>query len=192
MIPIMIEDPFDLLPSGTVQPFSAVAGTLLFRTGQIETSVFRVDQGRIALVRVTEEGHRVTIAQAGPGDTLAEASVFAGRFHCDAVALADTTGVRVRGQAVRSALSTDPAFAESLVQRLAFQVREERQRAEIMSIRSARERTFAALVSFGQNGTVTAFAARIGLTQEACSRALAALLAEGRIVRTGRGRYACK
>lgn len=85
-------------------------------------------------------------------------------------------------------LHSRPAFAGAMVRRLAFRVREEPLRAEIMSIRSARERTFAGLASLGQDGTVTAFAARIGLTQEACCRALAALLKDGQIVRTGRGR----
>lgn len=79
----------------------------------------------------------------------------------------------------------------ALMRRLAMQVRTERQRAEIMSIRSAKEKTFVALTCFGQGGTVTAFADRIGLTQDACSRALKALIDEGRVVRLSRGCYAC-
>lgn len=190
MIAIMKDDPFDLLPKEQLRPFRAEAGEPLFRTGQSGTAMLRIDAGRLALLRVSADGHRVTIAQACPGDTLAEASIFADAYHCDCVALTASRGVQVSGSVLRKALRTNPDFAEAVVARLARQVREERQRTEIMSIRSARDRTLAALTCFGQTGTVTAFAAGIGLSQEACSRALAALLADGIITRTGRGRYA--
>ena len=192
MILIMNGDPFDLLPGDALRPFRAEAGELLFRAGQAGTAMFRVDAGRLALLRVSEDGHRVTIAQAGPGDTLAEASVFAEAYHCDCVALTASLGVQVPGSVIRTGLRSNPEFAEAIVARLTTQIRLERQRTEIMSIRSARDRTLAALTCFGQPGTVTAFATSIGLSQEACSRALAELLAEGCITRKGRGRYAIR
>ena len=190
MITIMIDDPFALLPPGRLKAFQVETGTHVFRNGEAGTAMLRVDAGRLALVRVTEDGHRVTIAQAGPGETLAEASIFADAYHCDCVALSPARGVQVEGTVIRDYLRHDADFAEAFVARLALQVREERLRTQIMSIRSARERTFAALTCFGQPDTVTALAASIGLTQEACSRALADLLSEGRITRIARGRYA--
>lgn len=192
MIAIMTDDPFTHIPESGLRPFAIAAGQLLFRRDDPPRELFRVDAGRVALQRVTEDGQRVTIAQAGPGETLAEASLFADNYHCDAIALTDVRGVAVDKAVVRQHLRSDADFAEALVRRLALHLRNERQRAEIMSIRSARERTFAALACFGQSGTITAFAASIGLTQEACSRALAGLVSEGRVVRLGRGRYACR
>lgn len=192
MIAIMTDDPFTHIPESGFRPFAIAAGQLLFRRDDPPRELFRVDAGRVALQRVTEDGQRVTIAQAGPGETLAEASLFAGNYHCDAIALTDVRGVAVDKAVMRQHLRSDADFAEALVRRLALHLRNERQRAEIMSIRSARERTFAALACFGQSGTITAFAASIGLTQEACSRALAGLVSERRVVRLGRGRYACR
>ncbi len=192
MIAIMSDDPFDHIPATALRPFAVDAGQPLFRRDDRPTALYRVDAGRVALHRVTEDGQRVTIAQIGPGETLAEASLFADTYHCDAIAMTETRGVAVDRVVLRQRLRSDPDFAEALVRRLALQVRTERQRAEIMSIRSARDRTFAALACFGQSGTITAFAASIGLSQEACSRALADLVAEGRVMRLGRGRYACR
>lgn len=188
----MTDDPFTHIPATALRPFVIAAGQPLFRREDTPRALFRVDTGRVALQRVTEDGQRVTIAQAGPGETLAEASLFADSYHCDAIALTDAQGVAVDKAVIRQQLRGDLGFAEALVRRLALHLRYERQRAEIMSIRSARERTFAALACFGQSDTITVFAAGIGLSQEACSRALSSLVSEGRVVRLERGRYTCR
>src|SRR5258708_33527620 len=62
------------------------AGAILFRQGDPAVAVYVIEHGRIALVRHTSEGRRVTLFTAGPGESFAEAALFSKAYHCDAVA----------------------------------------------------------------------------------------------------------
>ena len=190
MIAIMIAAPFDRLPASAIRGFDLAPGACLFRQDTPVHGLPLVSSGRLILQRVTEQGQSITICRAGPGETLAEACAFAERYHCDCRAEGAATGHMIEIAALRRHLAEDPGFALALMERLAAQVRQERLRAEVMSIRLARDRVLAALVGFGQDGSLSGFAASIGVSQEACSRALAGLVAEGRVRRVARGRYA--
>ncbi len=192
MITIMIPAPFDQLPDTALRRFDFPAGTRLFTEGAPARALFAIEHGVVHMLRTTVEGQQVVIARAGAGETLAEAALFTDCYHCDAVIREDVTGWRIDRRAVSKALSQGGGFATAICARLAGQVRKERLRCEIMSIRAAEERVFAALVGFGQNGTVTAFAAEIGLSQEACARALTRLVTAGRVEKIARGRYAAR
>ncbi|MBV2360863.1 Crp/Fnr family transcriptional regulator [Thalassococcus sp. CAU 1522] len=188
----MIGPPFDSLPEAALRRVALAQGDRLFAEADRADAIFAIETGSVHLVRVTVEGQRVVIARAGPGATLAEAALFADRYHCDAVAIEPAMAWRIDKSAVLAALRAGGDFAETLCAHLAGQVRQERLRREIIAIRSAEDRVLAALVGLGQPGTVTAFAAEIGLTQEACARALTRLVAAGRVSKVARGRYAAR
>lgn len=59
-------------------------GDYLFRRGEPASAVFAIDRGRLRLERSLEDGTPVTLAVLGPGDGVAEASLFADVYHCDA------------------------------------------------------------------------------------------------------------
>jgi CRP/FNR family transcriptional regulator, dissimilatory nitrate respiration regulator len=90
------------------------------------------------------------------------------------------------------ALRTDAALAEALMARLARQLQELRARMELRNIRSARERVLQYLRlragvhgrSIAVEGQLQDIAAEIGMTREALYRTLAALEAEGCLMRT--------
>lgn len=189
MIAVMIPVPFDRLPDSAFSPFRLERKDRLFAQGATARALVLVETGALTLLRTTEAGHGVVIGRAGPGEILAEASLTAGMYHCDCIAAEPTTGQLIAVAAVRAAMSSDPEFAIQHVARLARHLLAERQRIEIMSIRSAPDRVHAALLAFGQNGSITDMAQRFALTQEACSRALARLVADGRAERVARGRY---
>src|SRR5947207_9585664 len=63
-----------------------VAGATLFRQGDPATAVFVIERGRLAMVRHTPDGRRVTLFTAGAGESFAEAALFSEVYHCDAVA----------------------------------------------------------------------------------------------------------
>src|SRR6516225_11055829 len=93
-------------------------GELLFRQGDPAAAIYRVETGRLRLIRRTIDDHLVILHTAGRGEFFAEASLFADAYHCDAVAAAQSR-VRVYPKAmVMEALRTGPALAEAFMARL--------------------------------------------------------------------------
>jgi CRP/FNR family transcriptional regulator, dissimilatory nitrate respiration regulator len=166
----------------------------LFRQGDPARAIFIVENGRVALVRHSPDGRRLTLFAANAGESFAEAALFAETYHCDAIAESRAAVIEVPKSALQAALRRNVGLAEQLTARLARQVQELRQRLELHGIRSARERVWHKLllllgtrdqaISFDR--PLKAVAAEIGLTHEAFYRALAALTKEGRIRRRGR------
>ena len=185
---------FDDLPP-SLEAASAVrelaAGELLFRQGEPAAAIYRVESGRLRLIRCTVDDHLVILHTARRGEFFTEAALFAEAYHCDAVA-AVPSRVRVYPQAkVMEALRADPALAEAFMARLARQLQDLRARMELRNIRSAKERVLQFLrLRAGQGrsipieGQLQDIAAEIGMTREALYRTLAVLEAEGRLNRT--------
>jgi CRP/FNR family transcriptional regulator, dissimilatory nitrate respiration regulator len=166
-------------------------GELLFRQGDRAAAIYKVESGRLRLIRRTVDDHLVILHTARRGEFFAEASLFAEAYHCDAVA-AEQSGVRVYPKAtVMDALRNDPALAEAFMARLAHQLQELRACMELRNIRSARERVLQYLRlrvhnrSIAVEGQLQDIAAEIGITREALYRTLAALEAEGCLTRMG-------
>jgi len=116
------------------------AGEVLFEQGDRAAAIYKVESGRLRLVRRTVDDHLVILHTACRREFFAEASLFAATYHCDAVA-AVPSRIRVYPKAkVMEALRTDPVLAPAFMARLAHQLQELRARMELRSIRSARER----------------------------------------------------
>jgi CRP/FNR family transcriptional regulator, dissimilatory nitrate respiration regulator len=167
-------------------------GELLFRQGDRAAAIYKVESGRLRLIRRTVDDHLVILHTARRGEFFAEASLFAEAYHCDAVA---PTQARVRvypKQNVMEAMRADPALAEAFMARLARQLQELRTRMELRNIRSARDRVLRYLRlragidgrSVVMEGQLQDIAAEIGMTREALYRTLAALEAQGLLTRT--------
>jgi CRP/FNR family transcriptional regulator, dissimilatory nitrate respiration regulator len=168
-------------------------GQTLFRSGESAAGLYEVLKGRLRLVRIDRSGREVVLQSASPGDTLAEASLYASRYHCDAVALTQAL-VRLYPKTLLLAeLKRDPKLAQAFTMMLARQVMELRTQLERRNIQSARDRVrhFLALnvgadgCTVALTGTVKNLAVELGLTHEALYRTLARMAAEGEIERDG-------
>ncbi|HVV60712.1 MAG TPA: Crp/Fnr family transcriptional regulator [Pseudolabrys sp.] len=169
------------------------AGETLFHLGDKTAGLCEIVSGRMRLARVDRAGHEIVLHVAGPGDVIAEASLFSPSYHCDAIASTDAV-VRVYPKAATlAAFDKDPKAARAFSAMLARQVMNLRTRLEQRNIRSARERVRHFLVlSAGDDGRTVALrgplkeiAAQLGLTHEAFYRTLAALERAGEIRRAG-------
>jgi CRP-like cAMP-binding protein len=167
------------------------AGAALFRLGDKTFGLCEVVTGRVRLARVDRAGHEIVLHAAGPGDVMAEASLFSPHYHCDAIASTDAV-VRIYPKAaVLSAFAREPKAVQAFAAMLARQVMNLRTRIEQRNIRSARERLRHYLsVNAGADGRTVALrgtlkdlAAELGLTHEALYRTLAALERAGEIKR---------
>jgi hypothetical protein len=162
-------------------------GDLLFRQGDPAAAIYKVESGRIRLIRPTVDDHLVILHTARRGELFAEASVFADAYHCDAIA-AKQSRVRVYPkEIVMEALRTDAALAEALMARLARQLQE---CGHGWNCAASAPREIAGcctcgfvLRSIAIEGQLQDIAAEIGMTREALYRALAALETEGHLIR---------
>lgn len=165
-------------------------GELLFRQGDRAAAIYKVESGRLRLIRRTVDDHLLILHTARRGEFFAEASLFAEAYHCDAIAAAPSSVRVYPKQIVKEAMRMDPALAEAFMARLAHQLQELRALMELRNIRSARERVLQYLRlrvrgrSIAVEGQLQDIAAEIGITREALYRTLAALEAEGCITRT--------
>lgn len=167
---------------------------ILFRRGDPVTHMFRVEAGIVRLERHTIDGRRLILHAAGPGALIAEASLFADAYHCDACAAEEAEVSACARAEILAAMRSDPARALQFARLMAGQLQAVRQRLELRNVRSAAERILlhlelkadAATGAFMVEGKLQDIAAELGLTREAFYRALAALERDGRIRREGR------
>lgn len=169
-------------------------GELLFRQGEPVRALYMLRAGSLRLLRVLEDGTTVTLYVARPGETLAEASLFAEHYHCDAVAQGNCQVLALPKAALRQALETNPQTSLALSRQLARQVRDLRAQLELRNVKSAPLRLLAwlRLQAAGSPPTVqidrpwNVVATEIGLTHEAVYRALNQLQRAGQIERRQR------
>jgi CRP/FNR family transcriptional regulator, dissimilatory nitrate respiration regulator len=170
------------------------AGEVLFRIGGKTIGLYEVIAGRVRLARVDRSGHEIVLHVAGPGETLAEASLFSAQYHCDAVASTNAIVRLYPKQQLLAAFGKDPKAAQAFASALARLVMNLRTRIEQRNIRSARERVWHFLaLNVGSDGrtvhlrgALKDLAAELGLTHEALYRTLAALERSGEIRRKGK------
>lgn len=169
------------------------AGRALFRAGDKTVGFYEVLRGKLRLVRYDRSGREAILQAASVGDTLAEASLYASTYHCDAIATTEAL-VRLYPKTLFLVeLKRDPKLAQSFTAMLARQVMDLRTDLERRNIHSARDRVrhFLALNVGGDRCTVTLpgtlkdLAADLGLTHEALYRTLANMTADGEIRREG-------
>lgn len=112
------------------------AGETLFRGGDVVRRLYRVVDGLILLVRPLPHGADLIIQRARAGDIVAEASLFAETYHCDAVArgIACVRGVPV-GR-VNDLIERRPDLARALASLYAAEVQRARTKAEIASLKT--------------------------------------------------------
>jgi CRP-like cAMP-binding protein len=88
-------------------------GELLFGQGDSASAIYKVENGRLRLIRLTLDDHLVVLHTARRSEFSAEASLFADAYHCDAVAAAPSSVRVYPKKIVMEAMRADPALAEA-------------------------------------------------------------------------------
>lgn len=185
----MIDDPFSMLPNTAFRTITMQPADVLFRQHEATSGLYRVISGCVTLQRIGLSGDTLTLHRATAGGCFAEASIFSKTYHCDAICTQAGTALKVSKASIIEMMRANSSFSEGFTKLLAIQVQQYRGHLELLAIRSANERVLAAMQAGYLQGTVSEFASRINLTQEACFRALRVLCLENRIKQTGRGQY---
>jgi CRP-like cAMP-binding protein len=168
-----------------------VAGQMLFDQGDATVGVYEVVSGKVWQVRIDPKGRDVVVGIAGPGEMIAEASLFSRTHDCAATALTNAVVRLYRKATLLTQLERDPQAALSFMATLVEQIRNLRIRLERRSIPSARDRVRHYLTTNvgGRERTVDLpstlkdLAAELGLTHETLYRTLSEMSANGEIAR---------
>lgn len=151
-------------------------GEILFRLGDEIRSMFLVVSGAVRLVRHLPHGPALTLQLAEEGSVLAEASLFADTYHCDAAAVSATRLRALPRRRAEEAVTRDPAIARLWAKHLAAEIQRARSHVEIVSFKTVAERLDAWLALRGgmpPKGQWHRLASEIGVTPEALYRELA-------------------
>lgn len=174
MISIMSSSLFEYFLTLAEREQRVDAGNALFRTDDPVRSLFLIIAG---LVRALPNGLQLTLQRAGSGSIVAEASLFADRYHCDALAAEESAVRSVPITKAKAALESDPDLASALMRHLASEVQRMRTRAEILLLKSVAARLDAWMAFNGgklpHKGRWHQAASEIGVTPEAFYRELA-------------------
>lgn len=176
MIAIMYADILTLFEAYGSPVSRLTAGAYLFHQGKQVESLFLVTGGEVQLVRHQTEGGALVLQRAQPGDILAEASVFAASYHCDAIARTDSTVKGIGKNRFLALFRDKPSLAEAWSARLAREIQTMRLRNEILSLRTVAERLDAWLAWHSEmppRGEWNQIARQIAVSPEALYREVA-------------------
>lgn len=151
-------------------------GQYLFHQGDPVVSMFLIEAGEARLLRRQRDGGAIVLQRALPGSFLAEASLFAARYHCDATATTKVSARLISRLAMRKLFENDSAFAAAWASHLADEVRSARLRAEILAFKTVAERLGAWIAAKGEfppKGTWKTVAQEIGISPESLYREIA-------------------
>lgn len=183
MIAIMLPELFDTLAALATRRITRAEGAPLFHQGDPVAEVFLLTAGQAELRRHQADGAVIVLHRAGPGDMLAEASLYATHYHCDGVCTAPAEIAAAPRSAVRSYLEGSPARAGAWAAHLARTLQATRQRAELLTRRTVAARLDGWLDWHGgvlpERGRWRRLAAELGITPEALCRELARRKAGG-------------
>ncbi|SDZ52490.1 cAMP-binding domain of CRP or a regulatory subunit of cAMP-dependent protein kinases [Jannaschia faecimaris] len=150
-------------------------GDILFRRDDPVRSMYLVSTGAVALERPLTDGGHLTLHVAGAGAALAEASLFAETYHCDAVARSNASVAVLSRSNFAAELRQWPDAAMSMIETHARAVQAQRARIEILRLRRVSDRLDAWLDFHGEppKGEWIIVADQIGVSPPALYRELA-------------------
>ncbi len=160
----------------SAKPVAIVAGDSLFHVGDPVQRVYCVSSGCLALRRVAETGAEMIMQTARDGDVLAEASVYSDNYHCDGIALEDSTCKAMPKPVFLDLLGREAELGQAWVAHLARGIQSARARAEIRGLKTVAQRLDMWLALNGDlpgKGGRSALAAELGVSREALYREIA-------------------
>lgn len=127
--------------------------TYLFHAGDPVRFVYLIEDGAVHLERAQINGQVMCFQRALQGDVLAEASIYAKAYHCDAMVVEPASLRRLSVERLMNRLEAEPQLSRAWQARLARTVQTTRLLAEIRGLKTVEQRLDAWL---DQNGTLPA------------------------------------
>ncbi len=176
--------------TGSKKPVSK--GEMIFHEGDAAASFFIVGTGKVKVFKLSPEGKEQILLIAGPGDTFAEAALFAGGdYPASAQAMENCELLVIHRDRFMALLTRKPNLAINLIARLSQLLRQLTSLVEGLSLSDVTTRLALHLTkiadSAGQDDqpvitlaeTKTVLASQLGTIPETLSRSLAKLTRDG-------------
>jgi CRP-like cAMP-binding protein len=164
-------------------------GEHLFSLGAQPLWMFYVVSGEIMLERSGVHGEHVVLQRRRQG-FVSEASLLVDAYHCDAIALEESTVIKLPITALRQQLQEDARFNASWMQTLNREIMHLRVQCQRLSLHSVQEKVIHLIQTEGHNGRypiptgVKTLAGELGVSHEALYRCIAELKKKGALERT--------
>jgi CRP-like cAMP-binding protein len=165
-------------------------GEYLFHRGSPVERLFVVRSGRCRLERTSYDGNPIALAEFGPGEVVADGSLFHPQYGCDCRATTPATLAVYSTDSVIALLGRKPELTRLWLGSLAGQVMELRTQLELRNVKSAQERIMLYLTlhadeqgRYRPQVSLKSIAETLGLTPEVLYRTLAELERSGTIER---------
>jgi CRP/FNR family transcriptional regulator, dissimilatory nitrate respiration regulator len=181
---------FDPALQALTQTRRLAMGEPLFLQGQTPHQLFYVASGEVAMARCDRAGRRLVLQRASSG-FLAEASLCAPSYHCDAHASVDSQVLGLPLAGLRQAIDGHAGTRWAWIRMLASEIRRQRAQSERLALKTVRERVLHLLVTQGEGGCIAlpgsrkALAEQLGVSHEALYRSLATLIQDGELLDQG-------
>ncbi len=162
----------------------------LFRAGKVPEWMFYVISGEVTLVRLGLQGDPIVLQRTRVG-FVSEASLNVAKYHCDALAVADTNVIKVPVKEMVQTLGEDPELAGRWIAMLNSEVMRLRLQCERLSLKSVKDRIFHLIQTEGKGdhysvpSGLKTLAGELGVTHEALYRTMADLQRSGLISKCG-------
>lgn len=175
---------------GTGQVRTVPRGTTLFVQDEEADRFFVLLDGWVKLYRLTRDGSEAVVNIVAPGETFAEAAMFAsGKFPVCAEAVADSRVMTLTAEGFARCLREDDQIAFAMLGSLSVRLRHLVQQIEQLQVQPTPQRVGTFLLRFCPEGPGSAVfalpfdkalvARRLGMQPETFSRALAKLRGVG-------------
>lgn len=175
---------------GSAQVRAVARGTTLFVQDEPADRFFVLLDGWVKLYRLGREGTEAVVTIIAPGETFAEAAMFAnGRFPVCAETVADSRVLSLTAEGFARCLREDEQIAFAMLGSLSMRLRNLVQQIEQLQVQPTAQRVGGFLLRFCPDGSGAAgftlpfdkalVARRLGMQPETFSRALAKLRAIG-------------
>ncbi|MDG5977996.1 putative Dnr-like transcriptional activator [Hydrogenophaga taeniospiralis CCUG 15921] len=187
-IPLELETLLTPALMAAAEPVTVGKGLPLFRQRQKPRFMHFVVTGEVLLQRMDEQGAALVLQRVRRG-FVAEASLQALVYHCDAIAATPSQLVRLPLADLRMALASDARFSQKWISMLSAELRQARLQCERLSLKGVGERLVHLIRTEGAQGRLPmasglkSLAGDLAVTHEALYRAVAALEREGRLQR---------
>ena len=145
-------------------------GRYLFHQGDAVQYIFQILGGEVQLFRRHRQGQKLILQRGVKGNFLAEASLFADNYHCDAIATDHSKLKCYKRKDILMRFESDSDFAKRWANHLANEVRAARFKAEVLSQRTVAQRLDMWLLQNGElpnKGNWKQLASEIGVSSGA-------------------------
>jgi CRP/FNR family transcriptional regulator, dissimilatory nitrate respiration regulator len=159
-------------------------GDLLFVQRKKPTHMFYISSGEVVLQRTSAQGDSFVLQRVRQG-FVAEASLEATSYHCDAMVTCAGEHFSIPIELIRAALLNDAAFALRWISTLNQELKRLRAQCERLSLKGVRARLLHLIEAEGKNGrlalttSVKSLASELAVTHEALYRTMTELENQG-------------